>query len=125
MNELSDQFPEEYFQDFLRFHNISETEFVKICFNLKENSISDPIEISKETLLFIHLDKIIGNKMKRGLVEYYVWKELYNSLNILKMPITKCALLAKKFLKLWIVCVEYAKRAALGGSHLLHPQVQW
>ena len=27
VNELIDEFPEEYFDDFLRFHNISEEEF--------------------------------------------------------------------------------------------------
>jgi len=27
VNRLSDEFPKEYFQDFLRFHNVSEQEF--------------------------------------------------------------------------------------------------
>ena len=39
MNELSDQFPEEYFQDFLRFHNISETEFWEIAEKYRNKDI--------------------------------------------------------------------------------------
>ena len=39
MNDLSDQFPEEYFQDFLRFHNISETEFWEIAENYRNKDI--------------------------------------------------------------------------------------
>ena len=39
VNELSDQFPEEYFQDFLRFHNISETEFWEIAEKYRNKDI--------------------------------------------------------------------------------------
>ena len=39
VNELSDQFPEEYFQDFLRFHNISEPEFWKIAEKYRNKDI--------------------------------------------------------------------------------------
>ena len=39
VNKLSEEFPEEYFQDFLRFHNISEPEFWQIADKFRNKDI--------------------------------------------------------------------------------------
>ena len=43
----------------ININDISEEEIVKIIFNLKEGSLSDPVENRNNNLFFVHLEKIV------------------------------------------------------------------
>ena len=52
VNNLRDQFPIEYFQDFLRFHNVSEDEFWEVVEKFRNKDIWRKDETGKWELKY-------------------------------------------------------------------------